>query len=68
MSLPKTIKAAATYEVALAAPVTIAGRVVRPDARRLTVSGALLKTFDPAAVESAREVPAHDTAPLPPEG
>ena len=68
MPIPKSIKTAATYEVALAAPVTIAGRVVRPDARRLTVSGALLKTLDPAAIGEAREVAAHDTAPLPPEG
>ncbi len=65
MALPKTIKAAATYEVALAAPVTIAGRVVRPSAQRITVTGALLKTLDAAAIGEAREVPGHDTAPQP---
>ncbi len=68
MPLPKTIKAAATYELTLAAPISIAGRIVRPDAGRVTVSGAFLKTLDAAAVDDAREVAAHDTAPLPPEG
>lgn len=68
MPMPKTIKVAATYELTLAAPISLAGRVVRPDAGRITVSGAFLKTLDPAAIEDAREVDAHDTAPLPAEG
>ncbi len=67
MPIPKTIKATATYELALAAPISIAGRVVRPDAGRITVSGAFLKTLDPTVIDDAREVGAHDTAPLPPE-
>ncbi len=68
MPIPKTIKATATYELALAAPISLAGRIVRPDAARITVSGAFLKTLDPAAIDDAREVAAHDTAPQPPEG